>query len=251
MLTRVEVVVRDDAPKDVALVMMPDGPVLVLRRMQSFPNACKQVAAVVPTAHPDAIRKLVRKHLPEALDFDVLQESTAPPSWIHGRDARPGRGRWSWKARAAAVVSGLALAAAPVAGYFWVSSQHPGPLVTGDFFQGVTAMAGFHSCEVLDADDAQCVTGHPGHVVTVSARAGDSPKPDKYLLKDSSRVGLLLSFDNAGLAADWQRQDANVSLWRFIERRGQYVMAGTEHELVHSFAGALSRYIERESTDGR
>lgn len=66
-------VIVEDVGVD-AVLQVEDGeaPLLVLRPGQTFTSACEAVARAVPQMHPDAVRRLVRRYLPDASDFALL-----------------------------------------------------------------------------------------------------------------------------------------------------------------------------------
>jgi len=249
-LRNMQVIVHDDAPEDVSIVHAPEGPVLILRSglWQSQENAVRHLQAHVPEAHPDDVRALVRKHLPDALDFDTLAASTVPDTWVKS-DAPPAKTkrRSPWVAKVMMIGAGVAIAAASLVGYHLASTTSapsgdgPVDMIHSDFFKGFALAAGY-KCTALDLDDADCMSLESGKVAVVSARQGDFHRPSTYWFRHADRIAVVYQFESPELAASYANMNSNKRLWPFLSSYGSYAVASIDIGLFMKFETAVKSY---------
>ena len=253
-LTNARVDGDEDAPEDVSILHMPEGPVVVLRsgKWQSQENAIRHLqVAAGPGAHPDDVRALVRKHLPDALDFDVLSQSTAPPTYIRS-EAATAKKKPLWVTRALMVGTGFVIAVTALIGYHVAStsSTTDGPvnMMGTDFFKGFTMASGYR-CTPLDYDDADCLALDTGRMTVVSARAGDFHKPDTYWFRNSDRISVVFEFESPDLAASYANTNSNRRLWPYITAYGNHVVTSIDAAAHDRLLRGVKSYESAEAAN--
>lgn len=235
------VLVADDSPTDAALLEAPDGSrVLVLRPMQTFSNAVAQITKLMPSAHPDTVRGIVRLYLPDSADFDSVESvtrrsvSSTLPMPV-GDDERAHRrkrllqkvgihvGMWS-------VVSLSAIA------YMVGDEPRPAPYESAEFQQ--FAAKGQMMCSPIDAATASC-TDVDGTVMLSTVMTGPQSTLFNFTY-GSHRVGMRV-FETDKAALQWASADGSKALYDNLRVAGRYVFFGTDQQRVATYAGLVSK----------
>lgn len=231
-------VVVADVGVDAALFQEDERPVVVLRPGQTFTSAVRAMQRVLPNMHPDQIRRLIRKHLPAASDFDDY--GTVSPA----RATRPGP-----RVPGSVKVAMLAVGVLMICGAYLLgtldhnvhvvppAAKEPGgltvevplqrPLFTGPVFTAA-AKAGA-VCEPVNALAQRCMDTD-GATVDVSVSLADGGRVTYVCVYGIHKIAVA-DFGTAEAAAAFTKSSAS-SLMPNAYLAGEYVIWGSDNARI-------------------
>jgi hypothetical protein len=217
-----------------AVLAQPEhGPwTLFLSPQQTSDAACEAVHAVVPDAHPDQVRQLVRRYLPSA----PVSLTTSPP--LLQPEPIADRRRFPWHVPAVAFALSVLLAAAVGAGV--VVGGRVGDELADEPFEAplFTSLRAsqFMECDIIEDLSAVCTV--QGDVFTAAAWLG-AHDVVSYSFAAGDDTLHLRSFRDAAAATAWTDSDGTQNERENLTQLGSYVLWGNDPGLVDRTAKAM------------
>lgn len=237
-------VIVDDIGIDAALVKDETGPILVLSPSQSFENAVSVVGRLLPHMHPDAVRSLVRAHIPESADFDAITGTTQPGRVVsrrpQGEPRRLGRVRWPVAVAAVAGAS-AALGVGLIAHQAGEISRMGQPeyeavkVFDGEYMSTVEQVARLE-CTPSGDMTARCTDLVQNR--TLYLEAGLAPTSVLLWAVDGSSRSYVRVFTSAAAAETYENEGGGADRPNFV-RSDAIVGYGADPALVARLMGAL------------
>lgn len=237
-------VIVHDLGVDAALVQDADGPVLVLSPAQSFENAVDVVGRLLPQMHPDAVRSLVREHIPESADFDAITGTTHPgriaPARPRGAVRALGRVRWPV---AAAALSGAAAAlGVGLIAHQWGELSRMGePQYEEVHFFAGPYMPLIEDSAMLECTPSGNMTARCTDIVTdrtIYLEAGIAPTSVLLWAIDGSNRSYVRVFTSDDTAEAYEDEGGGLDRTNFV-RVGSVVGYGEDPDLIGRLMTAL------------
>lgn len=239
-----------DVGVDAALRFRDDGaPELILSPKQTFESACRAVSAAMPNMHPDEVRRLVRRSLPDAMELADLLPAAPRARSVAPRGGGRRRGQAHRLARCVvASVGGMTVAGAFLIGYAMhepaattVASTpaiSTDDLFTGGLFDSFAEAGG--KCEPMGKMHARCVDSD-GMVMLTEASLG--PGSVTYSFTYGGDRIVLKAFQDEDSSLAWARQRPTAILTGsdHLRRVGRYVLYGTDAKRIEQYVDLLGR----------
>lgn len=239
-------VVVQNVGVDAALVEDESGPILVLSPEQSFENAVEVVSRLLTHLHPDAVRSLVREHIPESADFDAITGTTHPGRALPRR--KPGvprrTSRVRWPVAVAALCGASAALGVGLIAHQWgeLSRMNDPEYEEVSFFEGGD-MAAWEAATMLECNPTGAMTARCTDLLenrTLFMEAGLAPTSVLLWAIDGTDRTYVRVFASEAAAESYEVEDGKATHANFI-RVGPYVAYGKDPELIgRLMAGVLA-----------
>lgn len=243
------VIVRDVGVS--AAVHIVDGhPTLLLSPNQSFDAAVAAVHKTLPNMHPDSARRLVRKHLPHAIQLDDLH-SEPPPARRAARRRTDTLGHRSVQALIGLAVSGLLLGAflLGMGVHQPIPRNSPAallgaleePVWDNPLFHFFETQGGGGYCTPIDGLRARCVDPEGGVWL---AEASIRPGSVTYAFSEGRERLVIMAFASERRATRWVNEPGTQDTYRNVEVCHRYAVYGSSPERVQRIKGLLKKKAE-------
>lgn len=238
--SRQPTVILDSSAKTHAALVERGGELfLIMQPFQTFSNAVQQISKLLPSMHPDEVRRLVRLHMPTAADFDSVESSLrnepsrSAPHLILPPPSRQERRR-SWVRRVAVQTVIASLVALCLAAYFVVASIEPEPFESEAFES--FAQVGSMLCDPLDSSHARC-TDVDGMVML--ATVVTSPEYTVFSFAYGAEKLALRVYPTVDCAETAAREPANREMYANLSHVGRYLLYGTDEKRLKLYANLM------------
>lgn len=248
-----------DVGVDAALRFADDGAAeLILSPKQTFESACRAVSGAMPNMHPDEVRRLVRRNLPDAMELADLIPATPRARAAGGGALRRHASAHRIVRCAVASVGGMTVAGAFLIGYAVhepdTTSVASAPVIstddlfTGGLFDSFADVGG--KCEPMGKMHARCVDSD-GMVMLTEASLGSDAVTYSFTYGGDRIVLKAFQDEDTSLAWARQRPTAILNGNKHLRRVGRYVLYGTDSKRIEQYVALLKQGRQDEPAMAR